>query len=377
MTVQVRYLPCFDQFFEWRIIMSKILTILMFAILAVPITAAAMAEELDLPTTYKRSLPKLELDGLDLPLVKAINVVDYLQLLGGGDPLNSSARDNYAGYIESRMRTGTPIQFVILGFPCKSTNIGKKVLSHRFDMADYLGLVRLEHIGEQIQTFVGVPCEIHIINKEPYIPEMFEAVERQLEMGLLNLEEYETAFLRLLRTCPHLCCGADLTREYLAEKAKEVYHTEMAQAELGAAAEKLKGFFAGELDAPVVDTVLNKQGIISKSALVRERKRLGLLMSQVYQLGVTVFRNVVKTHALYGSMLRLSVHGDDTKVMINFASTPGIVSTHTCVPWHAALLCNRIEDNIFFDLVRSEDTPTGVRIATMSVAGVALSYILM
>jgi hypothetical protein len=60
--------------------------------------------------------------------VKAVNVVDYLKLIGGGDPLNSSARDNYVGYIESHMRTGTPIQFVILGFPCKSTNIGKKVL---------------------------------------------------------------------------------------------------------------------------------------------------------------------------------------------------------------------------------------------------------
>ncbi len=357
--------------------MPKILTILILAVLAVPITgAAAAAEELDLPSTYKRSLPKLELDGLDLPLVKAVNVVDYLKLIGGGDPLNSSARDNYVGYIESHMRTGTPIQFVILGFPCKSTNIGKKVLCHRFDMADYLGLVRLEHIAEQIQTFVGVPCEIHIINKEPYIPEMFEAIGRELGMGLLNPEEYERAFLRLIATCPHLCVGADLTREYLAEKVKEIYHTEAAKAEFGTTAEKLKGFFASELDAPIVDTALNGKGVISKSALVRERKRLGLLMSQVYQLGVTVFREVVRTHGLYAGMLRLSVHGDATKVMINFASAPGIVSAHTCVPWHAALLCTRFDDDISFDLVRAEDMPAEAHVTTMSVAGIGLSYVL-
>lgn len=357
--------------------MLKKLTILILAVLAVPIMGSvATIEEFDVPSTYKKSLPTLELDGLDLPLVRATNVVDYLQLLGGGCSLNSSARDNYVSYIESHMRTGVPIQFVILGFPCKSTNIGKKVLSHRFDMADYLGLIRLEHIAEQIQTFVGVPCEVHIINKEPYISEMFEAVRRELGVRLLNLDEYEVVFLRLLGTCPHLRCGLDLSREYLVEKEKEIYHTEAVQAGFGAAAEKLKGFFAGELDYSVVNTVLNEKGIVSKSALDKERRRLGLSMSKIYQLGVKVFRDVVKTHELYGNMLRLSVHGDDTKVMINFASTPGIVTARTCVPWHAALLCEKSDDAISFDLVRGEDVPAGACIVTMSIAGVALSYIL-
>jgi hypothetical protein len=358
--------------------MLKKLTILILVALVVPIMgAAATMEELDLPDTYKRSLPILELDGIDLPLVRAINVVDYLQLLGGGCSLNSLARDNYVSYVESHMRTGAPIQFVILGFPCKSTNADKKVLSHRFDMADYLGLVRLEHIAEQIQSFVGVSCEIHIINKEPYIPEMFEAVRRELGVSLLNPNEYERDFLRLLGTCPHLRCGLDLSRDYLTEKRKEAYHTQEAIAQYVVAAEGLKGFFAGELDCSTVNDALKGKSIVSKAAIEKERRRLGLLMSQVYQLGVTVFRDVVKTHATYGSMLRLSVHGDDTKVMINFASTPGIASGRTCVPWHAALLCNRSGDTSSLELVRSADAPTGARIATMSVAGIALPYILM
>ena len=353
--------------------MPKLLTFLILAVMTVPIMGAAAVEELDIPVMYKRTLPKLELDGLDLPFVRAANVVDYLQLLGGGDSLNSVARTNYVGCLESHMRDGASIRFVILGFPCKSTNTGKKVLSHRFDMADYLGLVRLEHIAEQIQAFVSVPCEIHIINKEPYIPEMFEAVERALDTRLLNSSEYEAAFLRLLETCPHLRCGADLTREYLIEKAKEIYHTEAAKVEFGVTAEKLKGFFAGELDYQVVNDVLNGKGIVSKSGLEKERKRLGLLMSQVYQLGVTVFRDVVKTHELYSSMLRLSVHGDETKVGINFASKPGIEAIHTCVPWHAALLCERSDNDISFDLVHGMAAGTHI---TMSVAGVGLSYVL-
>ncbi len=106
---------------------------------------------------------------------------------------------------------------------------------------------------------------------------------------------------------------------------------------------------------------------------MKERKRLGLLMSGVYQLGVTVFREVVRAHGLYGSMLRLSVHGDETKVGINFASKPGIDCVSTCVPWHAALLCARSGDDVSFDLVHG--VPAGA-IVTMSVAGVPLPYIL-
>ena len=106
---------------------------------------------------------------------------------------------------------------------------------------------------------------------------------------------------------------------------------------------------------------------------MKERKRLALLMSGVYQLGVDVFREVVRTHGLYGSMLRLSVHGDEIKVGINFASKPGIVCANTCVPWHAALLCERFDDSVLFDLVHG--VPAGA-IVTMSVAGVPLPYIL-
>ena len=356
--------------------MSKILTLLILVILAVPVMGdTTKVEELDVPAMYKRTLPKLEINGPDLPLVKANDIVDYLQLLGGGIPLNNEARDSYTGYIESHMRTGDAIQFVILGFPCKSTNVGKKVLSQKFDMGDYLGLVRLEHIAEQIQEFIGVPCEVHIINKEPYIPEMFNAIRADLgmDMELLNSPEYEAAFLRLLGTCPHLHCGADLTKEYLKQKEMEVYHTEAAKAQIVAAAGELKGFFAGELDCLAVNAILEGKGADSKKKLVNERKRLGLLMSGVYQLGVTVFRDVVRAHGLYGSMLRLSVHGDETKVGINFASKPGIDCVNTCVPWHAALLCERSDDSASFDLVHS--IPAGV-IVTMSVAGIELPYVL-
>ena len=360
--------------------MSKILTLLILVILAVPVMGdTTKVEELDVPAIYKRTLPKLEIDGPDLPLVRANNIVDYLQLLGGGIPLNNEARDSYTGYIESHMRTGDAIQFVILGFPCKSTNLEKKVLSQKFDMGDYLGLIRLEHLAEQIQEFVGVPCEVHIINKEPYIPEMFKAIGADLGMGmeLLNSAEYEASFLQLLGTCPHLRCGADLTEEYLKQKAMKIYHTEAAKALIEADAEGSKRFFTGELEYSVVNAVLNGKGKVSKNALEKERKRLGLLMSGVYQLGVTVFRDVVRAHGLYGSMLRLSVHGDETKVGINFASKPSIVCANTCVPWHAALLCERSGDGVLFDLVRSENRPAESHVTTMTVASVELSYILM
>ena len=362
--------------------MTKILKILILALLAFPVMGAAAVAgggsdatvvELDVPAMYKRTLPKLEVDGPDLPLVRANNIIDYLQLLGGGGPLNSGARHVYTDYILGKLSADEPIQFVILGFPCKSTNTGKKVLSDMFDMADYLGLVRLEHIAEQIQEFVGVPCEVHIINKEPNIPEMFAKIERELDTRLLNSDKYEAAFLNLLGTCPHLRCGADLTEEYLAEKAKEIYNTEAAKVQIVAAAGELKGFFAGELDCRAVNAILEGKGADSKNKLDKERKKLGLLMSEVYQLGVTVFRDVVRAHKLYSSMLRLSVHGDETKIGINFASKPGIDCVNTCVPWHAVLLCERFDDSVSFDLVHG--VPAGAKV-TMSVAGVPLSYIL-
>jgi hypothetical protein len=289
------------------------------------------------------------------------------------------ARGTYTDYILGKISADEPIQFVILGFPCKSTNVDKKVLSQRFDMGDYLGLMRLEHIAEQIQEFVRVPCEVHIINKEPYLPEIFKAirVDLGLDMELLNSAEYEAAFLQLLGTCPHLRCGADLTEEYLKQKKKEVYHTEKAQAQIVADAEGSKRFFTAELEYSVVNAVLNGKGKVSKNALEKERKRLGLLMSGVYQLGVTVFRDVVRTHGLYGSMFRLSVHGDETKVGINFASQPGIDCVNTCVPWHSALLCARSGDDVSFDLVRSEDMPAEAHVTSLTVVSIELSYILM
>lgn len=367
--------------------MSKILKILILALLAFPVMCAAAVAgggsdatvvELDVPTMYRKSLPKMLTPGDAIqPEAKAETVVKFLHTMGGGDPLNAAARALYINHLVSCMTNHTPIQFVILGFPCKSTNVGKKVLSQKFDMADYLGLVRLEHIAEQIHAFIGVPCAIHIIHKEPYIPEMFTAVERALDTRLLNSGEYEAAFLRLLETCPHLHCGGNLTREYLTEKTKEIYHTEAAKVPIVAAAGELKGFFAGELDCRAVNAILEGKGADSKNKLDKERKKLGLLMSEVYQLGVTVFRDMVRTHGLYGRMLRLSVHGDETKVGINFASKPGIAGANTCVPWRAALLCARSGDDVSLDLVRTEDMPAEAHVTTLTVASVELSYILM
>lgn len=156
----------------------------------------------------------------------------------------------------------------------------------------------------------------------------------------------------------------------------KVYHTEAAKALIEADAEGSKRFFTGELEYSVINAVLNGKGKVSKNALEKERKRLGLLMSGVYQLGVTVFRDVVRAHELYSSMLRLSVHGDETKIGINFASQPGRACVNTCVPWHAAFLCERSGDGVSFDLVRSENRPAESHVTTMTVASADLSYIL-
>lgn len=365
--------------------------ILLLAILGVnPCFASAMAasestivtnsEELGITELYRRSLPYLALKAdVDLTATaKAEAILEYLQLMGGGDTLTGDSRASYLSSLETSITKEEPIQMVILGFPFKSGNL-TKVLSPSFDMGDYLGLLRLEHTAYAIEKAVGVKCDVHIINQEPYLDEVFSVVANDLGLRLIDPREYQTSFLQLIRTFPHLHLGEDLTRLYdEAMKKDRATHT---AATYKAILENthLKPLFMAELENSALTATLyaklEAKDIKSKAQKEKYLKTLRDQMVLAYELGVNVFRDVVKV--TYGSMLRLSVHGDESKIGINFASTPGTEAKHSCVPWHGTLLCTVAESGkVSFDLTQVSKIK-GARKVSETISGIELSYMLV
>lgn len=343
--------------------------------------AAVEVEALDIPKVYRGSLPPMVLPkDVDLTAkVKAEAVLDYLKLMGGGDALKGDGRTSYLSSLEASITKREPIQMVILGFPFKSGNL-TKVLGPEFDMGDYLGLLRLEHIASAIEDAISVKCDMHIINQEPYLYEVFEIAEMGLGVQLIDPREYQAAFVHLIKTCPHLRIGHDLNRLYgeAMEKAKATHTDEVRKEILDRT--QLKPLFLGELESSAsrekvcAKLVANK--ITSKSQQEKYLKKVRDQMVLAYELGVNVFRDVVKI--VYDNMLRLSVHGDETKVMMNFAHTPGIEPDgRTCVPWHGTLLCTVAESGkVSFDLTQASKINGALKVSE-TVSGIDLAYMLV
>ena len=368
--------------------MPKILTILIFAIISVPVwgtAAGSFSVPEDIPGIYRQSLPQLNGNIGDSPENKACHIIDYIHSIGGGVPLNAETRADHITRLAEKIRNTTPIQLVMLGFSCKSDNTQKKVLSEDFEMADYLGLVRLEHLAQQIESFSGTECRINIINKEPYIPEIFQVAHEVIDTVILSpqvLRNYQNTLETLIGTCPHLQLGLDLTEAYNQRKQNVEYHTEAARTKISEAAHGSKAFFSCELDYEKINDILRsrlqQQNKKSGSNFVATERleTIALPMALAYQLGVTIFRDVVREHPDYQNMFRLSVHGDDTKMMMNFGHTPGheTLDTITCTAWHASLLCDFSRQPREFSLKRLNQKPTDAIITSQIVNGFSLAF---
>lgn len=342
-----------------------------FASTAVASASVISTEELvEISELYRRSLPTLTLKSAstDLaPKAKAEAILEYLQCMGGGPALTGTSRSSYLSSLEASITSKSPIQMVILGFSFKSHNPKKVLPNCTFDMADYLGLIRLEYLAYEIERVIGVACEIHIVNKEPHVEDVFALAAQKIGIKF-DHQTYEKTLRRLLPTCPHLRLSEDLRKLYYKERVEKKNE----------ASEAIQRLFLQELEgADLIRKELVDKQKMSKAAMMRFLEPLSKEMAIEYETGVEIFRAVVSAHKLYGHMMRLSVHGDENKVMMNFAHIPGTTpEKRTCTSWHGTLLCTRSTSGVSFDLTQASKT-AGAKLMAERIQGIDLAYMLL
>ena len=104
---------------------------------------------------YLTSLPKLLCNDFDSTAEKSQKMVDFFiefspQRHNKKDS-NFSGKENLALKIQSFLERDTPISMIIIGFPSKSTNTESKVMSSKFDMGDFFGLLTCDYMCREIE----------------------------------------------------------------------------------------------------------------------------------------------------------------------------------------------------------------------------------
>ena len=273
----------------------------------------ATPEELSLIDQYKQSLPLLVLDeNKSIPE----SILQYVQILGGGKPLDDDGHAMVLSQITKSYEQNLPIKFVILGFPEKSANTVSKSLAGQFDLADLLGLSTLSHLCSEIEKIYHPGAHISIVCDEPYLGEMSDYLKAKVGIPLIPQEStYHEVLKKCLESPPfkHL--------ELIDSTAKD-YQALTLDNGAKIPADGLIKFISHEIQTPALKDakVTNKQ----RAALARE-------MAEIYEKGVEKLRYLVENHPQLGSMIRLSVHGDGKKLHMNLI--------HGCpgTPWHGVV----------------------------------------
>jgi hypothetical protein len=320
-------------------------------------------EEPEIVSRYKSTLPPVMLPGEEN---KVQSILDYIQTVGGGK-LCPDAEIATHSQIDGYIKSGQPIEICILGFPCKSGNTDLKVMSSAFDLADYLGLVTLQHLATGIGKIYKHGAKITIINREPYIEELQEILEDELGLeDCYQMNGYRAVLARLIASFPCLSLGGDYTADYKAalQKSRE---TVLVKGD-----KKQVDFFKRELECKLIeDYVIHRDEAIVRARLHAElsqrpyknkkwealqpnelekriqesvekniaqkmrenfnlvRKCLAEKMAATYELGVTVFREIVSEK--HPHHIRMSIHGHKDRIHMN------MIHGQTCVPWHMLL----------------------------------------
>lgn len=363
-------------------------------------------EESEIVSRYKATLPQVMVPEQEN---KAQSILDYIQAVGGGK-LCLDAEQATLGQINGYIKSGLPIEICILGFPCKSGNSDLKVISSVFDLADYLGLVTLQHLATGIGKIHKAGAKITIINVEPYIEELQELLAAELGLeDCYQMNGYRAVLTRLIVSFPCLSLGADYTKDYKAavHKSRERILVKGDQ--------KQVDFFKRELECKLIEGYVNRrdeaivrarlhaelsrrpyknkkwealqpnelerriQEYVEKNLAQKMRENFNLVrknlaekMTATYELGVAVFREIVSEK--HPQHIRMSIHGHKDRIHMN------MIHGQTCVPWHMLLAT----DGKDFLLESKDDLAKKVpykqrkkEVRSVLIDGCKLSYILL
>lgn len=284
-------------------------------------------------------------------------IVNYLRQLGENTGLSAESLERYQRKIDALVTAGKPLKFLILGFPCKSKNTDTKVITDNFDLGDYLGLVTLQSIADQISSIYSPGCSITIVNKEPYIEAMGLIAEQKIGINpypLECLDDYEQKLKKALLEFPNLSLGKDFSEEYAVayavsteEKSPSIdmisfYANDLNTEEINV---KIRSILDDEFKIRQKEREqeikeLRKNGEstrsvkplqkVSKKSIDSRRAQFAEDLAKERQKGTAVLREIVAGY--YEDYVRLSIRGDATKIGLN------LVYGCSRTPWHMSLL---------------------------------------
>ncbi len=311
---------------------------------------SSLTYNLPIISSYVEAFPKI---GEANPEITD-QIITYLLKLGDNKLFNQDSSNRYREQINAIIEAGEPMKLLILGFPCKSKNTDTKVISDSFDLADYLGLVTLQKITEEITSIYSPGCRITIYNKEPYIEKMGLIAFANLNINPYPrdcIEEYETILKKLIQKFPNLILAEDFSEEYekeyktILEKLIQEfpyliwakYFPKEAIIFKELVPSDIVVFYKNDLDTIQIknkiesilkDSNVNKK--ISKNMISKHQIEIAKMLTIEREIGTKVLREIVNNN--YNDYVRLSIRGDETKIGIN------LIYGSTRTPWHMSLL---------------------------------------
>lgn len=173
----------------------KKLKVVSFVSLVISSSCAMQSPVQESIDRYKESLPTIVVDQSVKSSVPE-QIADYLLKFRQPD-VDMVGKDKLIRKLEAQCEYDQPIQIILLGFPFKSTNREFKCIGPRADMAEYLALMTLQHLADQVQCLYEPSIHITIISDGL-------AYQTVIDETLPTILDYHEDIKKLLMYFPNL-----------------------------------------------------------------------------------------------------------------------------------------------------------------------------
>lgn len=289
---------------------------------------------------YVELLPKItHTSGASL----AESIVSFLCAFIPGEKTDLHGHDALALQVQEFIDRAEPIKFSMAGFPAKSANAEKKVISPAFDAADYVGLCTLHYICTQIQSVYPVGAQVTILPWEVYLFAANTIIQKHLGEGVyfFGREQFNNYQQSLKELCASTFNNVQI-EDYPEEVKNAVYQALCVAIETippyDVNAQRLpdEQFIANELDCAMFRDAVRKQlPKINDRGIDKFLKMVAYYIAHCFAIGRDLMRPL--RNDCYGKTIYLSVRQPDD-VDISRKLAVGLVHGSLGTPWHHMLV---------------------------------------
>ncbi len=341
-----------------KIIFAALFSLALFSTISFGLEELLSTNNSPIISRYAESLPKIGEPKNDI----TAQVIDYLLQLGDNNKFSPESFERYRSQINAIIESGEPMKLLILGFPCKSKNTDTKVITDNFDLGDFLGLLTLQQITEQIANIYEPGCEITIYNREPYIEKMGLIAFDKLNINPYPrecIDKYEATLMELIKKFPNLKLPTIDLSEEVSEEYEVAYGLYTNKA---SAPSDIVRFYANDLETTEINKKissmleeeikilkvkrdeefkkLQKEGKSTrhlrslpkntKNTITDRRLEIARLLADERERGSAILREILARR--FNNHIRLSIRADETKIGIN------LIYGSSRTPWHMSLV---------------------------------------